>query len=204
VNVLLTDYGEFGWGISSPQLPGFIGGRATQEELRQDLPELLSFAGVDTDQDDVRLHLERHLVLVNGEELTVRVATGEKDEDQRASVANTLVSALRVSSQVSQMLDVPRRPTGEVLFVCATPYDTIGWIIGQLENDDAACVVLQKAVHEIRTQSFTTGFVAAQAAVREHTHSVDEMGWDEKTTLQEILEAQSSGRLERGEQLVSA
>ena len=60
MNVLLTGYGEFGWSISNPQLPGFIDGRATQEELRQDLLGLLSFAGLDAEGDEVRLHLEQH------------------------------------------------------------------------------------------------------------------------------------------------
>lgn len=43
VHVLLTDYGRFGWGTSSPQMPELIGGRDTLAELEADLEKLLAF-----------------------------------------------------------------------------------------------------------------------------------------------------------------
>ena len=193
VHVLLTDYGQFGWGISSPQMPELIGGRDSYEELVADLEQLLAFGGA-SEQAPRLLHLQKHRMLMNGDEFIIRVARDEKFE-ARWHVGQQLTAALNIAGQLHAMLSVPRRPTGELLFICAEPSDTVGWIVEQLNDHDAACVVVGVASELIRTQFFGSG---PSDSADEPWVRLADMGWSDRTTLSEIIRQQDSGTVAQG------
>ncbi|GAA1332377.1 hypothetical protein [Saccharothrix algeriensis] len=193
VHVLLTDYGQFGWGISSPQLPELIGGRESYEELVADLDKLLAFGGA-TDGNPRLLHLQKHRVLMSGDEFLIRIARDSKF-DARWTAGQQLTAALNIADQLTPLLSVPRRPTGEALFICAEPTDTVGWIVRQLDKNDAACVVISASSEMIRTQFFGTGSVEGDDSP---WATLSELGWTEETTLSEIIRQQDSGKVSRG------
>jgi hypothetical protein len=192
IHVMLTDYGNFGWGISSPQLPELIGGRDIVEELRADLDELLVFGGAERGSPFV-IHLQKYLVLDNGDELVIRIAQDEKFKE-RWEAGLRLTAALRVAGQITSMLNVPRRPTGEVLFICAEASDTLGWVSAQLNAHDASCLVVSIAEDLIRTQFIGHG--EGTDATEDWARTTD-MGWTDSTTISEIMKAQDSGRVAR-------
>lgn len=202
IHVMLTDYGQFGWGISSPQLPELIGGRDTREELTKDLEGLIVFGGGAADAPRL-IHLQRHIMLENGDELVIRVAQDDSAVE-RARVALGLTSALSLTGQVTAMLNVPRRPTGEALFVCALPSDTLGWFGDQMEDQDSMCVVTtveNGGEGVIRVQFLGHGEPLAGTDTHLLT-SAGTMGWTPDTKLHEVIVAEDSGRVERGSQLV--
>lgn len=204
IHVMLTDYGQFGWGISSPQLPELIGGRETYQELVKDLDELIVFGGGSVDAPRL-VHVQTHRMLENGDELVVRVALDAHDKE-RLTVAARLNSALGLTGQVTNMLNVPRRPTGEALFVCALPSDTLGWLGDQMEDQDALCVVTSVGNGDesmIRVQFLTHGEALLSSGVEPHQPTTaDAMGFTRSTTLSEVIHAEDRGQVERGTQLV--
>lgn len=190
VHVVLTDYGEFGWGISSPQVPGFIGGRDTAEVLTRDMGELLALAGIEKGSTTLSIHHEKHLVMSTGDEIIIRVAKDEKYE-RRFELAQRFLAGISVVEQLSSMLEAPQRSTGEVLFICTEQDDTIGWVAEQLEREDVACLVLEESPERIRTQLFGVGDHPSNERWRE----LKEFDWTEQTTLGDIMLAQDSGQI---------
>lgn len=196
IHVLLTDYDRFGWGISSPQLPELIGGRDTYEELVADLNQLLEFGGAKPDAPRV-IHHQKYIELANGDELMVRMAQDGKAED-RLRVGMHLATAMGVAAQLTDMLKAPRRPTGEVLFICVEPDDTLGWVSTQLNQQDAGCLVLQRDADKLHTL-----FIAHGKTSTDGWDRAEHVGWAPDTTVLELFEAQDSGKVARG-QLVCA
>jgi hypothetical protein len=136
----LIIYAEDGtWTVSSPQIPDFIGGRASGEELSRDLPDMLRFAGVDPTSVAVRIHQEAMIPTLEGDFVT-RVARDEYFEARR-EVVKRIESALTNDVQREDMLDAPRTPTGEVLYICGVPTDTIRWCVEQLHPSGDGAVV---------------------------------------------------------------
>jgi hypothetical protein len=107
------------------------------------------------------------------------------------SVRQQIAAALNFTGQGAGMMSAPRRPTGEVLFVCALLTDTIGWITEQMDEEDTVCVVLNVSPEFIRTQSFGS---AGQSDDRPWV-TVGDLGLTSQTTLAEIIQQQDSGRI---------
>jgi hypothetical protein len=191
VHILLTDYGHYGWGVTSPQLPELTGGRQTYDELQADLDEILAFGGASEDQPRT-LHIQKHHVLASGDEILIRVAVDTK-ADARWFAAKQLIAALNRPAQTQHMLAIPRRPTGEALFICAEPSDTIGWISEQFDEGDAASVVVSASTEMIRAQPFAHR--PSAGAENPPQTSLAEFGWTAQTTLSEIIRQQDSGQL---------
>jgi hypothetical protein len=192
IHVILTDYGRFGWGISSPQLPELVGGSATYESLVGELGELLTFGGA-APGAKVVIHTQSHLVLPDGDEVLIRI--GDTQRARRMQAASQLDAAMRDPVQLKRMLAGARRPTGELLFICAVPEDELGWVSAQLTAEDVACVVISVDHMSIRTQ-----YVGSTRKTHERPwRRFSDMGFDASTTLIEAIKAQDAGLVNQSE-----
>jgi hypothetical protein len=170
------------WSVSSPQIPGFVGGRGSREDLARDLADMLRFACVDTEELTVRIH-EEALIPMDEGDLVLRVASDDQFEERR-EVAERLRSALADDIQREDMLDAPRTPTGGVLYLCAVTSDTIRWCVEQLHPDgDGAVAAVCVAEEMIWAAHFFTGANAPGQPLEHFGFSLD-------TTLSEIMQAQ--------------
>lgn len=186
IDVILTEYPGYGWGIESPQLPGFVGGRSTREELEADLDDILEFA--EAPRDAVRaIHWQSHLTLPDGDECVVRVHH-DRHVGERMDCAKSVMGALSLAEQRTQVMDVPRTRTGEVLFVCALATDHVGWLVDQLDpRGETAVFAVAVAEQFIYTTALHRGDIDDET---EEWLPLSEFGWDADTTVSEIMQYQ--------------
>jgi hypothetical protein len=123
---------------TSPQAPGLIYGRPSLEELHADLDDVLSFHFNRPGPFEVVEHHERHLEIA-GHELVTRLAADEHRK-QRLMVYERLGRAMGIPEQAESLLSAVTNSVGEVVYVCAVPSDTYGWLIAQLDPRGDALV----------------------------------------------------------------
>lgn len=176
-------YGEDGtWSAASPQVPGFVGGRGSREDLRRDLPGMLQFAGEDLEGLTVRLH-EEAMISTDEGDFVLRVASDDHIEERR-EVAQRLQGALGDKVLREDMSEAPRTPTGEILYICAVPTDTVRWCVEQLHHDgDGAVAAVCVAEEMIWATHFFTGADAPGQRLEHFGFSLD-------TTLSEMMQSQ--------------
>jgi len=171
---------EEDWVIYSPQIPGLAGGRDSFLQLREDLPEILRFAGVDLPAH-LRIHVEEIYDSTDAD-YVIRVAQDPCRKD-RAATANRLRAALTDERQRYDLLSSPRTRTGEVLFISAVASDTLGELAAQLHpSGDAAVIVCSVADNFIWTFHFTNS-----EELDEDARSLVDLGISESTTIGEIM-----------------
>lgn len=165
IDLIFEDGYRSGWTVRSPGVPGLIAAAADYDRLFEELACLLGAAGVDLSTDLLRHHFERH-VSVGDTDVVIRVA-GDEHRGLREHTASRIVAAMISPERRRQLLSVPRTATGEVLYICVVPTDTVGWVTGQLGGDgDAAAVAMSLGGPTIWTAHFTdraTGDVSMQA-----------------------------------------
>lgn len=176
-------YAEDGtWSASSPQIPGFVGGRASRDDLHRDLPGMLRFAGVEPDGLTVRVH-EEVMIPTDEADFVLRVASDDH-VDERREVAQRLQGALTDKVLREDMSAAPRTPTGEILYICAVPSDTIRWCVEQLHHEGDGAVVAVCVVEEmVWATHFFTGADAPGQRLEHFGFSLD-------TTLSEMMQSQ--------------
>ncbi|WFE22762.1 hypothetical protein O7621_05325 [Solwaraspora sp. WMMD937] len=171
---------EEDWIIYSPQIPGLAGGHDSFLQLREDLPEILRFAGV-----DFSAHLRTHVEEIydsTDADYVIRVAQDPYRKD-RAATANRLRAALTDERQRYDLLSSPRTRTGEVLFISAVASDTLSELAAQLHpSGDAAVIVCSVADNFIWTFHFTNS-----EELDEDARSLVDLGISESTTIGEIM-----------------
>lgn len=181
MHLIVRDTGE-GFYATSPQAPGLAYGRATLAELRAELQDVLAFHFDRPGPFQVAEHLERHTA-VEGGELVTRIAT-DQHRDQRQEVATRLGRALAVPGQARSLLEGPANRVGEVVYVCAVPSDTIGWLAAQLDqHGDAVVVAVAIAEPFVFTVPITSGDDLAQLA----GVAIHERGYSPQTTVGELV-----------------
>jgi len=153
VDLIFEDGYRSGWTVRSPGVPGLIAARADFDGLFADLPELLASAGVELSTARLRVHFDRH-VSVGGADVVIRVA-GDDHRDRREHTAGRIMAALIGPDRREQLLAVPRTFTGEVLYVCVVPTDTVDWVTGQLSGDGDAAAVAMSVGESLWTAHFT-------------------------------------------------
>ena len=129
-HIFVTDEGDYGFSLVSPQLPGFAFGRPTRAELLSDYQEALHREGV---RGDVIGHWQIRGNAADGQEYIIRWATDSTGET-RQEVGNRVLRVLTDSSSVKQIAGhhQPDR-LGVLNFVCCLASDTIGWLAEQLD-----------------------------------------------------------------------
>ena len=121
---------------TSPQAPGLTYGRKSLKELHHDLQDVLSFYFDQPGPFTVVEHHEHHYDIA-GHELVTRIAMDE-NHPARLEALDRLGQAMQVPEQAESLLSAAANAVGEVVYVCALPSDTLGWVAAQLgPNGDA-------------------------------------------------------------------
>ena len=182
IHLLVRDTGE-GFYATSPQAPGLVYGRATLTELRTDLDDVLAFHFDRPGPFRVLEHHERQYQFDDGE-LVTRIAVDEH-RNERQEVYARLGRALTVPDQLRSLLEGPVNRVGEVVYVCAVPTDTVGWLVAQLDpRGDAVTVAVAIADPFV----FTVPIVSGDGAVDLAGVSVHARGYSLETTLGELVQ----------------
>lgn len=135
---------------TSPQAPGLVYGRASLEELRSELEDVLSFHFGRPGPFDVIEHHERHYDIAD-RELVTRLAMDEH-RDERQVVYERIGQVLSVPGQAESLVSAVTNKVGETVYVCAVPSDTLGWLAAQLDRPgDAFVAALTIADHFLLT-----------------------------------------------------
>lgn len=138
---------------TSPQAPGLVYGRKSLEELRRDLQEVLSFHFNQPGPFDVVEHHERHHDIA-GHELVTRIVM-DQHRAARFEVLERLAQVMSVPEQAKSLLSAVTNTVGEVVYVCAIPSDTIGWLTAQLSpHGDALNAAVTIADHMLLALPF--------------------------------------------------
>ena len=136
VHVIYTDFGEHGWGISSPQVPHLVGGRRTVREAMDDTPGILDWCGFPEGTYTLHRHEEKYVVSPGGDEFLLRFAE-EGSDGREPAIGRVLYSV----SHGEHMEDLPRMPsfeTGEHLVIAVLAEDRLGWVLDQLGEKEGA------------------------------------------------------------------
>jgi hypothetical protein len=175
-----------GFHLYSPQIPDLVAGRDSREELFRDLPEILSFAAPERRLQDAVFHEEAVFAAPEGQ-FVVRLANDDQTQ-QRRRVARRVLAALKALEQREDMLDVPRTPSGLVLFVCALPNDPIWWLTEQLDPRGEALIVVAPVAEEFVWTSHLGNGV--QKGDQKGWQGLDYWGWTVDTTVAEMMASQ--------------
>jgi hypothetical protein len=140
-HIIVTDEGDYGFTLESPQLPGFAFSRPTMSEFQRDYRDALSFAGV---QGRVLGHRQQRFRSPEGREYLIRYAE-DGDREARLEVVARLRAVL-ATDQRFELLDDAETRTGEVVFVAALPVDAIESVANQLDERGDRIVVAAAVV----------------------------------------------------------
>ncbi|MER6554595.1 hypothetical protein ABT148_25010 [Streptomyces sp. NPDC001725] len=174
---------EDGLYATSPQLPGFVYGRQSLAELRTDLSAALSFHTGEPGPHRVLEHHERCYDVAGGEVVT-RLAFDERASD-RQLVYERIGQTIRDPKQASSLAHGVANQVGEVVFVCALPSDTLGWLSAQLSEPlDAFYAAVAISDQMLLTLPFAHG--EAHAGIGQ-TYVAGAKGYTAETTLSEII-----------------
>jgi hypothetical protein len=150
IHLIIRPSGDGSVYATSPQAPGLVYGRASLEELRSDLDDVLLFHLGHPGPFDVIEHHERHYNIAD-HELVTRLAMDEH-RDQRQAVYERIGHVLRVPGQAESLVSAVTNKVGETVYVCAVPSDTLGWLAAQLDGSgDAFIAALTIADHYLLT-----------------------------------------------------
>lgn len=186
VNALVTDEGEYGFSLTSPQIPELVFGRATEAEFMREYQDALRKAGFRAGQ--VLGHFQVRRQTPEGAEAIVRYQTDD-GKDDRLVVANAVIRLLTAEEESRELLDgLHPSATGEYIFVACLASDRLGWLVDQLRpNGDAIIASLMVAdVMVAMTQ------VASDAALDWPT--IDDLGWNREMTIGDLLARNTSDR----------
>jgi predicted RNase H-like HicB family nuclease len=183
-----------GFHLYSPQIPELVAGRETREELYRDLPDILSFAAPELRLEDAVFHKEAVFLASTAApegDFIIRAANDDRTQ-QRRRLAQRVGTALQIPTQREDMLDVPRTPSGFVLFVCALPADTIRWITEQLDPRGEVAVVVAPVAEEWVWTSYL-----ANVGDWQDWRPLEHWGWTLDTTVAEMMTEQVFGNRSR-------
>lgn len=191
VEVIVREDGG-SWSAWSPQCPGLLVVQPSPEDLREALRPALQFYFADDQEATTALRYVVNLEQeING--VVVRVRQDE-DAYQRQLLAQRVAAKLGGLDTAEDMRSSPVNPLGDVVFICALPSDTFGWISRQMEDEDTINVVLPASEIFVWSVSFSSTQPPASAAGPRGS----DLGYQESTTLGEIMTRDASsaaGRL---------
>lgn len=181
LHIFVTDEGDYGWSVESPQVPGFTMGRETQAELKRDLVRALRFANAPSGAPRTFHQVQRRLS-PEGEEFTIRVAEGPHRADRLETYKRLL--GVMDTDQRTEMLDFARTSTGEASFVAVVPTDTLGWLMEQFhEQGDVVIFVVAVADEGL----FSAQMSSDPSRRQQGWKGLEEMGWTVDTTISEVM-----------------
>jgi len=180
-HVVLTDYGQLGWGLTSPQLPHLVGGCQTYEELDRQLPSIVVAAGLDSERGRIDCHLQR-FVEVGDLQVGVRVA----QVPERRQTAQDLIQAL--TDEPTTTKDWQPGRSGDVLVVACVATDSMRWVLEQA-GDQPVGIAFRVSADLLAT-------FWAQATERESGlgPSLAELGQSVESTVQDVFDQVASSQ----------
>jgi hypothetical protein len=119
-DIYVTDYGVYGFGISSPQLPGLVGGAATFQEIEKDLMGIAVGAGLKHGGSLV-IHFQS-IVLIDDDTFVVRMKN-DFNVDRRLEVGREIEGALHTDPNLRGYATADS--TGDFVFVAALGRDRL-------------------------------------------------------------------------------
>ncbi|MFG2324191.1 hypothetical protein [Streptomyces sp. NPDC048568] len=175
---------EDGLYVTSPQLPGFMYGRKRLSEMRAGLQDVISFHLDQRGPFQVIEHHERHYDIADGE-LVTRLAN-DNYAAERQIVYERLGRAIRDSRQADSLAQGVANSVGEVVYVCAVPSDTLGWLNEQLfDPSDAFYAAVTVGEEMLMTLPFAHGDAYRGL---EDTYTAGVRGYRKNTRLSEIIQ----------------
>ncbi|MEU5073740.1 hypothetical protein AB0G76_19565 [Streptomyces asoensis] len=207
VHVLLTDYGQYGWGITSPQLPELVGGRDSFREMCADLKDILAFGGA-PEGAQVVVHRQMYVVVPGGDEACIVRFAKDEYEFDRFEAGMRLTGVLRDADQRAKIMAGPKLATGERLFICAVPSDTVRWLSEQLLPGEVASLVSSFADEWIGggkpIAEMPFGHAAkAPEGQEKHWSPLSDAGLTADSTLADMLMAREAGKIDKDAPLVA-
>ena len=181
LHVIIRDTRD-GFFATSPQGAGLAYGRPTLEELHADLDDVLRFHFEEAGPFTVVEHHERHYDIAD-RELVTRIAIDEQ-RDERQDVYTRIGHALTIPDQARSLVEGPTNGIGEVVFVCAVPSDTVGWLAGQTDRPGDAVVVAVAVGDEL---VLTMPFNYSEEYAHRAQIPVGHVGLDAETTIGDIM-----------------
>jgi len=136
LHLVFTDYEQFGFSLSSPQIPGLAAGRDSVGELLSALPRILEFAGAAEGFERTWLHEQKVAAAPDGTEYLVRFCT-ERSDDRHEAVGRILggIDGGLVSRNIGRQ---PKLVTTERLIIATIDDDGLGWCFDQLWPGEGA------------------------------------------------------------------
>jgi hypothetical protein len=184
--IVTAEPGDAGYSAESPQIPGFVMGRATYTEFAADFKQVLRDVGV---TGKVQAHRQARGETPEGVEYLLRAAEGT-DYPERKEALDRIERLLALDDR-HDLLDREPTPTGEVLFVGVAPNDTLGDVIDQMyDAADALAMCANIAENGVLTMTILSG----HAADAKGWQTLEESGWTRDTTVSEVLRTTSAGR----------
>ncbi|WP_068162726.1 hypothetical protein [Rhodococcus phenolicus] len=186
LHLIYTTYGpDFGWSLTSPQVPELIGGRNSISELLADTPDILRFAGV-ADYPHTWRH-EQHFIRDDaGDEFFIRFLA---DDDTREGAANRMHSELQAGADSDLIERGPVMSTGERLLIAVTGSDTIGWCEDQLEPDTGAMLGYHAGDDLMYHMPILNG-----RFVGRRSWQIEELGLTRASTVAQLVDALLAGQ----------
>lgn len=186
LHLIYTGYGEeFGWSLSSPQIPELIGGRQTLEALLDATADILAGAGIEEGRR-TWVHEQHLYVDPAGDEYLLRFAHEQGDEEGNAArvrCAEVVMSSINHGFDADKKSRQPQLVTTERLIVAALESDTLGWCLDQLDEGTGA--VYAQQIADDATQSVALG----AGIPGDVTWEMEELGLTRESTVAEMFDA---------------
>jgi len=139
--IFFSDYGTFGWGVSSPDLPSLVGGASSRDEFSDDAVfDLARAAGLD-DGGSVQIYAQ--MVFECDDQVVVVRACEDYFIGDRAR--HVVEVRNHVSSDPELRAYAPPSSLGDLVFVAALPGDSIRSVIESLEVGEPTTVAVERA-----------------------------------------------------------
>lgn len=138
--LILSDYGDLGWGVSSPDLPGLLSGAATREDLTDDfLFGLAHEAGLDPSGS---LDTFEQLVMTIDDEVYAVRAKQDFYFGDRASLVFKTARHLNEDSDLRVYAD--KDSLGDAVFMVCLPTDSLLSVTGSIEQGEPVTLVVER------------------------------------------------------------
>lgn len=177
-NMILTQYEGFGWGITSPELPGLVGGRDSLEELQRDALDIAKFAGLD---DDGQINIWFQSALeVEGSYFFVRVKN-DYYLDQRAQIAENTEHDLAVSAGCRNY--VGKDSLGDAVVIVGLPHETVNYLTETIEPNTPTAIATSLSGEDV----VFVNVIRADASHAEGSDEIDVREHVDHMTLVELI-----------------
>jgi hypothetical protein len=180
-DIHVTNYGEYGFGISSPQLTTLVGGAATIEELEADMMEIAVGAGLSPKGSFV-IHFQ-NVVVVDEDTYVIRVKN-DYYVSERAEVAQSIDAALRTDANLRSYASPDS--AGDFVFVATLGREKLRAVLDSLDvTEPATLAVRNDATGEVDC----IGLLRRVPASGEHLRTLEGLGLPEDATLNDMISA---------------